>query len=534
MTGDALRFESFSCRHPGAQAPALREVDLVFARGEMVVVAGPSGSGKSTLLRAAAGLMPNFDGGTAAGRVVTGGLDTRANGPGEIGRVCGLVMQDAERQAVMATPRGEIALPLESRGFSVTAIARAVEESALLTGVEGLLDRKLSTLSGGELQRVAVAAALAAGSGILLLDEPTSQLDPVAADGLVWLLRRVNEEQGITVVIAEQRLERLLPAADRVVVLNEGRVACDESPEEFLEWAAGRSPALQTPAGLLFEKAGLPAPPTTVKGARAALAERGLLPAGVVALEAGTTRPAGTAAARRGPTVRVRGVWDEPKGARPLLAGVDLEASRGETVALMGRNGAGKSTLLRQLAGLRRPTRGRIETDGELAMLTQDASNCLIAPSLGELFDAEELAAAGIACDPSRSPRDLSGGERQWLAFEIVMRAVGDRGVVLLDEPTRGLDRARRGDLGARISCAAEEGSTLILATHDAELAAEVADRIVLLAEGRVITSGTPREVLSGGWHFTTETSRILGGDSGALLPAEGADLLRGRGRVAR
>jgi energy-coupling factor transport system ATP-binding protein len=249
--------------------------------------------------------------------------------------------------------------------------AREVEETALLLGLGDLLDRRLDSLSGGELQRVAVGAALAARPRLLLLDEPTAQLDPVAADDLAWLLRRLNEELGIAILVAEQRLERLLPAADRVVVLSEGRVVCDAGPREFLSWAAGHAPALQTPAGALFQLAGLPSPPVTVKEARAELQSRGAFPS--------RSLPAMQSAepvAKSGRVLALDSVWDERRDAKALLRGVSLEIAAGEAVALMGRNGAGKSTLLRHAAGLLKPTRGKVRAEGKVVLLPQNPSDC--------------------------------------------------------------------------------------------------------------------------------------------------------------
>jgi energy-coupling factor transport system ATP-binding protein len=365
----------------------------------------------------------------------------------------------------------------------------------------------------------------------LLLDEPTSQLDPVAADSLIWLLRRLNEEQGIAIVIAEQRLERLLPAADRVVTLRQGRVAFDAAPRGFLEWAAQSAPELQTPAAALMTACGISATPVSVKEARTALAEAGLRPSAGTppAVNRPKRRRFGIRdSSRTNAPLKMSGVWDERKDGQTILADVHLEAAAGETIALMGRNGAGKSTLLKHAIGLLKPTRGKVTTSGEIAMLTQNPSDHLICERIGDIADAKLLKAAGVEVDLDRHPRDLSGGERQRLAFELVAGSADDRSVLLLDEPTRGLDRQRRLALAERIRAIAASGTAVLLATHDAELAAEVADRIVLLADGTVLADGTPSEILAGGWYFTTETSRILGGAGGALLPIQGAALLVG------
>src|SRR4051794_2960464 len=201
--------------------------------------------------------MPHFHGGEVSGSLVVGGPDVRSHGPGDLAAICGTVFQDPESQIVMSGVRAEVSLPLEHRGVSAAAVARAVEEVALVLGIAGLLDRQVETLSGGELQRVALAAALAHRPRLLVLDEPTSQLDPVAGDELVWLLRRLNEEWGTAVLIAEHRLERCLPPADRVIAVDGGQVVCDEPPAGFLEWAARARPALATPGAKLFSLAGL-------------------------------------------------------------------------------------------------------------------------------------------------------------------------------------------------------------------------------------------------------------------------------------
>ena len=279
-----LAFEGVTYRYGAGAEPALRDVDLVVEPGEFVVLAGLSGSGKSTLLRAACGLVPHFHGGEFGGRVTCAGLDTRTHGPGDLARVAGTLLQDPETQIVMGTVRSELAFPLENRGEGASATARGVEEAALALGIAGLLERPTHELSGGELQRVALAAALAGRPQVVLLDEPTSQLDPVAGDELIWLLRRLNEEWGTAIVLAEHRLERCLPAADRVIAMAGGAVACDAPPRDFLAWAGAEVPALQTPAARLFERAGLRPLPSGVKEARATLRAHDLLPDNASAL----------------------------------------------------------------------------------------------------------------------------------------------------------------------------------------------------------------------------------------------------------
>ena len=522
-----LSFDHVTYRYPDAEIPALDDVSLELEAGEFCLLAGLSGSGKSTLLHAACGLVPHFHGGRFAGTVTLAGLDTREHGPADLGGHAGVLFQDPETQLVMSSVRAELALALENRGQSAAAVARGVEEVALALGIDALLDRSTHELSGGEKQRVALGAALAGRPKVVLLDEPTSQLDPVAGDELIGLLRRLNEEWETTIVLAEHRLERCLGAADRVITLEAGRVAHDGDPKSFLEWSAQHEPALQTPGAKLFALAGLQPAPVGVKQARASLRAHGLLG------EDGHPEPAGVTKAkarrpRRAPkALRMRGVWHELRDGPAILRGVDLTLAPGESVALMGRNGAGKSTLLRHAAGLMEPTHGRVERAGRVALLLQNPGDYLTHERVAEEAPAQALAAVGLAGMAERNPKDLSGGERQRLALAIVVGGAEEPPAVLaLDEPTRGMDREAKAELARDLRRRADEGQAVIVATHDPEFAAACARRAVLLADGRVIADGSAAELLAGGWYFATETARILGGAGGALLPEQGAELL--------
>ncbi|HZL48714.1 MAG TPA: ABC transporter ATP-binding protein, partial [Solirubrobacteraceae bacterium] len=398
-----LSFDHVTYHYPEAETPALEDVSFGLEAGEFCLLAGLSGHGKSTLLRAASGLVPHFHGGRFAGTVALAGLDTREHGPSHLGGLAGVLFQDPETQLVMSSVRAELSLALESRGHSAAAVARGVEEVALALGIDALLDRSTHELSGGEKQRVALGAALAGRPKVVLLDEPTSQLDPVAGDELIGLLRRLNEEWETTIVLAEHRLERCLGAADRVIALEVGRVAHDGDPKSFLEWSALHEPALQTPGSKLFSLAGLRPAPTGVKQARATLRSHGLLPGEAdlpgersIAAQAAAEEASVPSGARRSgrsrglrsvlargepsapPALRMRGLWHELRDGPAILRGVDLTLAPGESVALMGRNGAGKSTLLRHAAGLMEPTRGRVERGGRVALLLQNPGDYLI------------------------------------------------------------------------------------------------------------------------------------------------------------
>ena len=542
-------------------ALVLRDVSLTLAPGEFVVLAGRSASGKTTLLRAACGLVPHFHGGEIEGSVEVAGIDAIAAGPGELASVVGYVAQDPETQIVSTTVAAEIALPLEMRGDAPASRARAVEEVALALAIPQLLDRTVDTLSGGELQRVALAAALVTRPRLVLLDEPTSQLDPVAGDELIWLLRRLNEEWGVSILLAEHRLERCLAAADRVIAMGSGAVSFDGAPSDFLAWAQTSDAALETPAARLFSLSNLSPLPTGVRQARQTLSAAtpslgrvtgrrgGLQRSGVNFSPEDDSRTAAPSPGEKSskpetpptprqdpPAATATSLWvelGEADARRDVLRGIDLTIRRGERVALMGRNGAGKSTLLRTLAGLVDPVRGRAEAAAGIALLTQSPGDYLVRERVGDELPGDAgraaLRAVGLEHALEADPRDLSGGERQRLALAIALagRTEGEQlpGLVALDEPTRGMDRARRRELEQLIEGLAGRGAGVVVATHDVEFAAAFAERVVLLGDGVVIADGAAAEVLSGGWYFATEVARILD-LPGVITPEQGVAAL--------
>ncbi len=550
----ALAIEGLTYAYPTAPGPALRDVSLHLQPGELTLLAGRSACGKSTLLRAACGLVPHFHGGEIEGKVEVAGIDALATGPSELAAAVGYVAQDPETQVVSTTVAAEIELPLEMRGDFPSSRARAVEEVALALAIPHLLDRAVDTLSGGELQRVALAAALVTRPRLVLLDEPTSQLDPVAGDELIWLLRRLNEEWGVTILLAEHRLERCLAAADRVVAMQRGSIAFDGQPRDFLAWAQEADTALETPAARLFSLCGLEPLPVGVRDARRTLSttagggQRSRTPSSLNFFggeEAAGRGPAAekVQAVRRGSgsaattVFDVRNLWIELSRGdlrRDVLQGIKLCVERGERIALMGRNGAGKSTLLRSAAGLHDPARGKIDVTAGIALLTQNPGDYLVREHVGDELPGDAGAAAlravGLEHAVDADPRDLSGGERQRLALAIALagRMDGDGlpGLVALDEPTRGMDRARKEDLVELIDGLANRGAAVLVATHDVEFAATFAERVVLLGDGVVIADGPAAEILSGGWYFATEVARVLD-LPGVVTPEQGVEALR-------
>ena len=512
----ALSFRAVAFAYPDAGRPALDDVSLEVEPGEVMLVVGASGSGKSTLLRTANGLVPHTSGGRFGGDVIAFGRSTRSHHPRELADVVGFVAQDPEAQTVVDHVERDLAFVLENLGYSQEAMRRRVEETLDALGIAHLRDRDPTTLSGGERQRCTIAGALAAAPSALVLDEPTSQLDPQGADDVLAALTRLNADLGTTVLLAEHRLERAAPLADRAVLVEGGRVGVAASPAELLATYAG-APTVTRLGRLL----GWDPPPLTVRDARNHALRAPLeLPA------ADDRGPIGSAATPGEAVLHARGVGVTVGGHR-ALHDVDLDLRAGDVIALFGRNGSGKTTLLRALAGLQSPTAGTVtrERDVRAAYVPQNPNTMLFAPTVrreleetlkllgmhdsGRDGGAVEhwLQALHLEALADRHPRSLSGGERQRVAIAAV--AVGGAPVLLLDEPTRGMDAPSREALEHAVRAHAEHGGSVVLATHDVELAARCATHAVVLGDGEVVADGDARTVLAGSL-FAPQVLRVL------------------------
>jgi energy-coupling factor transport system ATP-binding protein len=515
---DGVSYRGVGFAYPDGP-PALAGVDLDVAAGDIVLVAGASGSGKSTLLRAANGLVPHSSGGRFAGDVIAFGRSTRDHKPRDLADVIGFVHQDPEAQFVVDQVEHDLAFGLENLGLEPAAMRRRVEEVLDALGIAHLRDRSPTTLSGGERQRCAIAGVLAASPAALVLDEPTSQLDPQGAEDVLGAVARLNADLGTTVLLAEHRLERAAPIAHRAVLLDDGRVAADGRPGPVLADYPGAPPVIH-----LGRLLGWHPLPLTVRDARVhATRSSALPPPPHVPAYTPASSETGTGktllSARR---VRVE------LGKRLVLRGVDIDVAQGEIVVLMGRNGAGKTTLLRVLARLLDATAGTVGHQGTVAYVPQDPNSLLFSPTVrrevqetlkllgrrlvepgqtGAQAVDEWLDVLGLHDVAERHPRSLSAGQRQRVAIAAV--AVGGPDVLLLDEPTRGMDAPSRAALETALRHRADTGGAAVLATHDVELAARCATRVVVLGDGEVVVAGPARDVLAGSL-FAPQVLRVL------------------------
>ncbi len=523
-----IQFDHLTYTYPDASRPALTDVTLHVAEGEFALVAGPSGAGKSTLLRCLNGLVPHFTGGTLSGSVTVAGHDPVAAGPQTLSRVVGFVFQDPEAQFVVDRVEDEIAFALENGAIPPAEMRVCVEEVLYLLGLAPLRDRPLETLSGGEKQRVAIAAALALRPRILALDEPTSQLDPRSARELLDALLRLNRDLGLTIVLAEHRLERVLPHADRLIYVPDRGEVLSGPPRHIL-----RQMDLTPPLVTLGKAMGWEPLSLTIEQARP-LAPRCRIP---------NSKPQPQPQPQpkpqpQPPILQVEGI-SFAYGSALALRGVSLTVGAGELVALMGRNGSGKTTLLKCIVGLLQPRQGEIRLAGEslvgqetadicrsVGYLSQEPDALLFADTVADelavtlrnhgLLDhppiapADLLARLGLSDLAAVYPRDLSVGQRQRVALGAI--TITRPRLLLLDEPTRGMDYSAKRELVRLLREWQVEGTGVLLVTHDVELVAQAADRVIVLDRGAVVADGPPSEVLTAFPLFAPQVARLFPG----------------------
>ena len=548
-----IEFDHVSYSYPGAAQPALSDVCLRVEEGDFVLVVGASGSGKSTLLRCVNGLVPHFHGGSFGGAVRVAGLDTRTHEPRDLAASVGFVFQDPEAQMVVEVVEDELVFGMENLGVEPPIMRRRVEEVLDQLEIAHLRRRRVSSLSGGERQRVAIAAVLAMQPRVLVLDEPTSQLDPHTAEEVLTALQKLNADLGLTIVLSEHRLERVVQYADSMIICERNSGTPSHVSIGPLGEMLEQSP-LAPPLALLGRSLGWRPLPLTIKEARRFVVAQGLdepdeeINAKAQRRNVGPTlasattgafdRPVGTtperqqAARSRSPRLQVRDLSVE-RGGSEVLHRIGFEVHAGELLAIMGRNGSGKSTLLRAIAGLDLPSRGSVVLDGaelgrlppeqrapRIGFVPQDPRALLFRETvadelrwtLGRSGDEARvqrtLESLGLERLAGAHPRDISGGEQQRAALGAILVAGPE--LLMLDEPTRGLDYTNKQRLAGILEQLRRDGCAIILVTHDVELVAATAERVLLLGDGEVVAAGTPAELLNESLIFSSQVGKLF------------------------
>jgi energy-coupling factor transporter ATP-binding protein EcfA2 len=524
-----IQLDQVNYRYPGTGSPVLQQLSLEIEEGEFLLVMGPSGAGKSTFLRCLNGLVPHFYGGTIAGQVRVGGRDPVVLGPRGMADLVGFVLQDPEAQFVVDRVEDELAFALENQGLDPLRMRKRVEEVLDQLNIAPLRGRSVTTLSGGERQRVAIAAVMTLQPQVLVLDEPTSQLDPQGAEEVLDTLVKLNQDLGLTVVLSEHRLERVVQYVDRILYFpGDGQAPLLDEPRVVLRRVEMAPPLVALAKALDWSPL-----PLTLKEARpfARAAARGRKPPSLSAesLPASSIQTAAT--------IAVEELAFSYNGHR-ALQGISMQVHRGEFVALMGRNGSGKTTLLKHLVGLLKPDQGRVTVGNgrgpmdtrhtsveEIIRLVgyvpQNPNALLFSDTVQQELDftrrghglppadqAGLLGTLGLEGLAESYPRDLSVGERQRVALASILAA--EPQILLLDEPTRGLDYQQKAALADFLRQEKARGRTILMATHDVELVATCADRVILLAEGQVVVDGSVRQVMSESLVFSSQINKLF------------------------
>ena len=521
-----IDFTDVTITYDDSPAPTLHDVNLHIDEGELALLVGRTGCGKSTLLGAINGLVPHFTGGLLEGRVMVDGRDTRHNPPRELADVVGFVQQDPMNGFVTDTVEEELAYGMEALGVPPQTMRRRVEDVLDLLGLAPIRDRALRTLSGGERQRTAIGSVLTTNPAVLILDEPTSALDPGAAEEVLAAIQRLVFDLGMTVLMAEHRLERVVQYADKVVIINDGRVSAGPPEMELFD-----SPVVP-PVIDLGRQLDLHPLPLSVRDARR---ETSRWRQELLAVRDKSAPPPPSPP----PVGQTVGQLDQVSvryGSFVANRDVNLALHGGEIVALMGRNGAGKSTLLNTLVGMRAPDQGTVRVGADLAdpaklngfdlisrvgLVPQESGDLLYCETVADecsSADDESRAPAGTArallaqfapnVRDEQHPRDLSEGQRLCLVLAVVMASKPD--LLLLDEPTRGLDYPGKANFTHVLAELAANGHAIFMATHDVELVARAATRVVIIAEGEVVADGPTLDVVGSSPMFAPQISKIM------------------------
>jgi len=539
---EILAVENLTFTYPKCEAPAVRDVTLALEKGEFAVLCGATGSGKSTLLRMLKRELTPL--GERTGRILFCGQELSELADRESAAKIGFVMQQPEQQIVTDKVWHELAFGLENLGVPQSEIARRTAEMASYFGIGDWYDRDVAELSGGQKQLLNLAAVLVMQPDILILDEPTAQLDPIAASDFIAALKRLNQDMSLTMIMAEHRLEEVVPICDRLMVMESGQITANGAPEEVITQLRGREELLRgmpAAARLYAELGESGSCPLTVRAGRRYIEENYRNDV--------RSLPAEDYTVPEEKALTLSGVWFRyDRYSRDIIKGLELGIGAGEIFCILGGNGSGKTTTLNAAAGLLKPYKGTIRVFGKklkeyrnrslyrecLALLPQDVQTTFLHNTVREELDECGADVKALPYDIShlmdKHPYDLSGGEQQLVALAKVLASKPR--LLLLDEPTKGLDANAKADMTAILRSLKASGVTTVIVTHDVEFVAECADRCAMFFGGQVVSVGTPREFFSCSSFYTTAVSRMTRGFyEGAVTAAQAAELCRRNGK---
>ncbi|CAB4598471.1 MAG: ATP-binding cassette domain-containing protein [Actinobacteria bacterium] len=519
-----ISFKDVSLIYPNAERTILEELNFEVFEGELVLVIGHTGAGKSSLIKLINGLVPHHTGGILSGEITVAGRSTRQLKPGQLSDVIGIVGQNPINGFVTDIVEEEIAFGLETMGIAPEVMRKRVEEVLDLLSLAPLRNREIASLSGGEQQRVAIGAALVLNPKVLLLDEPTSALDPIAAEEVLSILHRLVHDLGLTVILAEHRLERVIQFADRIMRIGDRGDVSIGTPGEILAHSPIAPPIVNLSKALKLPEVSL----SVREIRRRTESIRNVLQ------DIPLPQPA---ADNNGEVLLSLRKVSVAYGDKYALTNISFDIRRGEVVALMGRNGAGKSSLLKSAVGQSPIISGEVLISGKdpknmdgkalikhVGYVPQEPGDLLYGESVKDeclLADKDNGVAIGTTLaiyenlmeipNINAHPRDLSEGQRLGLALSVILSANPD--LIILDEPTRGLDYVAKSKLVKilqNLVIDSAQNRSVVIATHDVELVAEVAAKVIFLAEGEIVANGPTRDVLTASPAFAPQVTKVL------------------------
>ncbi|SKC45727.1 ABC transporter ATP-binding protein [Maledivibacter halophilus] len=512
---EIFKVQDLTYCYPKSEKPALKNINISINEGEFILLIGKSGSGKSTFGRLFNSIVPQFYGGTIKGHV---------EGTEEVG----MVFQDPEKQLVMDKVEREIAFGLENMGMDNKLMKKRVAEVLSFLNMWEMKDKKTYELSGGQKQKTAIASVIAVGNRFLVLDEPTSQLDPVSGDEILHILKRLNEELGYTILLIEQRIDRCFHLADRILLMENRQLIFDGSAENFEIWNKDKEISLLPSVPQLFlELNSSPYIPLTVKEGRRELRR-------IIGKKSKRTwKPEKIDVNDKSEVINIKKMNYIYENGTHAIKDLSLSIFKGEILGIAGENGGGKSTLLKNISGILKPTSGKIFVEGEIGFLSQDPNDYLFNDTVYEelkytldnknIKDCSRIEKTLEELElyeyRDKNPRDLSSGERQRVALASIL--VMEPEILLLDEPTRGLDIYLKRSLGEILINLKKKGKTIILVTHDIEFLSKISDRICLIFDGTGVQIGTKYEILTSGIHYSTQINKLFTGYVDNILTVE-------------
>ncbi|AZV57182.1 ABC transporter ATP-binding protein [Clostridium sp. AWRP] len=520
-----IEINNLNFTYPLEKKRSLKDINLSLEKNDFLLIAGRSGSGKSTLARAIIGTVPNFYGGTIGGEIKIDGKDVGNMSHKDRAENITMVFQDPERQLMMNKVHREIAFGLENVGADEDVIKRRVYEALQFTGILHLANRDVTSLSGGEKQKVAVASALVYMPRCIILDEPTSQLDPSSAEEMLNLVKKINEELGITVIVIEQRVNRWFDTVDSIAIMNDGKLKLFDDKKDFYYNCDERQFMFMPDYLKFFKKNNFKSMPKDFKDARVKILNTDF---SLKNEEKAADKETNESVILF--TKKLNCKYDN----KEVLENLNFEIKNGEFISIMGANGAGKSTLLKCIMGLK-DYEGTIklydknvkkmnirEVAHHVGYVSQNPNDYLSKDSVYEeikftmdnygIYDEDTienvLRELEIYELREKNPRDLSGGQRQRVAIASILVLRPE--IILLDEPTRGLEGELKDKLGKLLQNLNEKGTTIILVTHDTDFASKFCRRYMIMFNGSIVADGSKEKVLGDGIFYTTSINKLL------------------------